>query len=162
MKTPKEWIKNLENGTITEEMLDAALYSVNKRAKNCRDQKRQYSHRYDKYHNADRYAEKESEYYEQKEKLLSALQPMCIHRESLGCQLPTIQIAGLQELRVAVLQLAQIQTARPSSVESDVLAIQLEGGYPGELPCQEISDQAVMRFASALFKMFCAAFVSRR
>lgn len=84
MKTPKEWTQNLENGIITEEMLDAALYSVNKRAKNCRDQKRQYSHRYDKYHNADRYAEKESEYYEQKEKLLSALQPMCIHRESLG------------------------------------------------------------------------------
>ena len=65
-------------------MLDAALYSVYKRAKNCRDQKREYSHRYDKYHNADRYEEKEAEYYGQKEKLLSALQPMCIHRESLG------------------------------------------------------------------------------
>lgn len=84
MRTPQEWAKNLENGTITEEMLDAALYSVNKRAKNCRDQKREYSHRYDKYHNAERYEEKESEYYNQKEKLLSALQPMCIHRETLG------------------------------------------------------------------------------
>lgn len=84
MRTPQEWAKNLENGTITEEMLDAALYSVNKRAKNCRDQKREYSHRYDKYHNAERYEEKESEYYSQKEKLLSALQPMCIHRETLG------------------------------------------------------------------------------
>lgn len=39
MRTPQEWTKNLENGTISEEMLDAALYSVNKRAKNCRDQK---------------------------------------------------------------------------------------------------------------------------
>lgn len=84
MRTPQEWAKNLENGTITEEMLDAALYSVNKRAKNCRDQKREYSHRYDKYHNAERYEEKESEYYNQKEKLLSALQPICIHRETLG------------------------------------------------------------------------------
>ena len=84
MKTPKEWTKNLENGIITEEMLDAALYSVNKRAKNCRDQKREYRHRYDKYHNADRYKEKEAEYYGQKEKLLSVLQPMCIHRETLG------------------------------------------------------------------------------
>ena len=84
MRTPQEWIRNLENGIITEEMLDAALYSVNKRAKNCRDQKREYSRRYDKYHNAERYEEKESEYYNQKEKLLSALQPMCIHREMLG------------------------------------------------------------------------------
>lgn len=84
MRTPQEWAKNLENGTITEEMLDAALYSVNKRAKNCRDQKREYNRRYDKYHNAERYEEKESEYYSQKEKLLSALQPMCIHKEALG------------------------------------------------------------------------------
>ena len=37
MKTPKEYIENLKNRTITTEMLADCLYSVNKRAKNYRD-----------------------------------------------------------------------------------------------------------------------------
>ena len=38
MKTPKEYMENLKKGIITETMLADGLFSVNKRAKNCRDQ----------------------------------------------------------------------------------------------------------------------------
>lgn len=85
MKTPKAWSDNLKNGIITEEMFDAALYSVNKRAKNCRDKKREYNRiRYDSYHNAEKYESQEHGYYRQKEKLLSFTSPVCIHREHQG------------------------------------------------------------------------------
>lgn len=43
MRTPAAWTKNIRNGIITDEMLEAALFSVNKRAKNYRDKKREYS-----------------------------------------------------------------------------------------------------------------------
>ena len=39
-KTNPVWVKEIKNGIITEEVLSAALYSVNKRAKNYRDNKR--------------------------------------------------------------------------------------------------------------------------
>lgn len=42
MKTPKRFTDNLKNRVITKEMLGVALYSVNKRAKNCRDKERSY------------------------------------------------------------------------------------------------------------------------
>lgn len=61
MTTKKEYKKNLENGIITEEMLELVLYSIDKRAKNCRDKK--------------------NEYYEQKDFLLTTLlKPICIHK----------------------------------------------------------------------------------
>lgn len=82
MVTPTEWKNNLKNNIVTLEMFDAALFSVNKRAKNCRDQKRNY--KFDRYGNGIKYAEKESEYYAQKEKLLSYIKPNCIHIEHLG------------------------------------------------------------------------------
>ena len=86
MKTPKNWTDNLKNNIITSEMLNAALYSVNKRAKNCRDKKREYRKNafFDKYGNMEKYESKEIEYYDKKEKLLSALSPICIHVEHLG------------------------------------------------------------------------------
>lgn len=91
MRTPKEYSDNLKNGIITEAMLVDCLYSVNKRAKNYRDKAREYrsyykSHRYaiDWYGNEDRCTAKKEEYYGQKEKLLSVLQPVCIHKEFLG------------------------------------------------------------------------------
>lgn len=91
MRTPKEYSDNLKNGIITEAMLVDCLYSANKRAKNYRDKAREYrsyykSHRYaiDRYGNEDRCAVKKEEYYAQKEKLLSVLQPVCIHKEFLG------------------------------------------------------------------------------
>lgn len=38
MKTPTEYTKNLKKKTITEQMLSDCLFSINKRAKNYRDQ----------------------------------------------------------------------------------------------------------------------------
>lgn len=91
MRAPKEYSDNLKNGIITEAMLVDCLYSANKRAKNYRDKAREYrsyykSRRYaiDRYGNEDRCTAKKEEYYGQKEKLLSVLQPVCIHKEFLG------------------------------------------------------------------------------
>lgn len=82
MRTPILWTKNLENKYISEDMLGAALYSVNKRAKNCRDQKKRYR---DSYYGTDKkYQDKENEYYQIKNELLKAVQPVCIHREHLS------------------------------------------------------------------------------
>lgn len=88
MKTPKSYNDNLKQNIITKDMLVDCLFSVNKRAKNCRDKEQEYRdfYRYtpyvrDKYHNVASYREKKSEYYEQKEKLLTLIQPTCIHQE---------------------------------------------------------------------------------
>jgi hypothetical protein len=84
MKTPKEFQVNLKQGIITKEMLGACLYSVNKRAKNCRDKEREYRSRYrynDKYDTAGKYMEKKNEYYSQKDMMLTLLEPDCIHAE---------------------------------------------------------------------------------
>lgn len=85
-----KYADNLKNGVITEKMLLDCLYSVNKRAKNYRDKAREYrayykAHRYfDKYSNEAKCTAKKEEYYKQKEKLLSVLQPTCIHKEFFG------------------------------------------------------------------------------
>lgn len=86
MRTPKEFSENLKNRIITEEMLELVLYSLNKRAKNCRDKKRESYIKgketgYDNYFKTvDRYKEQEEEYYRQKDFLLKkALDPNCIH-----------------------------------------------------------------------------------
>lgn len=83
MKTPKEFSENLKNGLITESMLQDALYSVNKRAKNWRDQKRKYAKA--NYYSSDIYykkaEEEEKKMYEKKEIFLKLLKPTCIHRE---------------------------------------------------------------------------------
>lgn len=85
MKTPKEYTDNIKNGIITTSMLEAALYSVNKRAKNYRDVERETKHlygRYSKYTNSSEL--KKNEFYSKKEKLLSILEPICIHKEFAG------------------------------------------------------------------------------
>lgn len=83
MKTLNKWKTNLKNNIVTEEMLSECLFSVNKRAKNCRDNKKSYQ--YDNlYHNYEKYESKEKEYYSIKETLLSYVQPICIHKEQLG------------------------------------------------------------------------------
>ena len=85
MKTPAEYNNNLNKGIATTEMLCDALFSVNKRAKNYRDQKRKYrSCGYDKYSYAEKSEEKEEELYKLKENLLTLLSPVCIHKEFLG------------------------------------------------------------------------------
>ena len=80
MKTPEEYTKNLKKGIITDEMLNQCLYSVNKRAKNYRDRKKGYYGDY-QYYSMEK---KEKEFYKKKEKLLSLLNPVCIHKELIG------------------------------------------------------------------------------
>lgn len=85
MRTPSEFAKNLKSRCISMEMLDAALYSVNKRAKNWRNKKREYKHnRYDYYGNYEKAEMNENLMYKKKEKLLSIFQPTCIHKEFFG------------------------------------------------------------------------------
>lgn len=88
MRTPKEFSENLKNKIITERMLELALFSVNKRAKNYRDKKREYR-KYWSYGNLD-YSEqqeiKEQEMYALKESLLSTISPICVHKELLKYQ----------------------------------------------------------------------------
>lgn len=88
MKTPKSYNDNLKQNIITKDMLVDCLFSVNKRAKNCRDKEQEYREFYrytpymrDKYHSVASYREKKNGYYEQKEKLLTLVQPTCIHQE---------------------------------------------------------------------------------
>ncbi len=82
MKTPKLYIENFKNKIITQDMLCDCLFSVNKRAKNCRDKIREYkSYRY-AYHQwdyIDDYEDKRDNYYDMKNKLLTVLSPVCIH-----------------------------------------------------------------------------------
>lgn len=81
MKTPKEYNDNLKNKVITSEMLGTSLYSVNKRAKNCRDKKRNY--RYSYYDYGSKYEEQEQEYYRIKDQLLMLCKPACIHKQPI-------------------------------------------------------------------------------
>ena len=82
MHTPQEYIDNLKNGIITQPMLEDALYSVNKRAKNYRDSKRTSCSVYrDDYLSSEK---KETEMYARKKILLSILKPVCIHKELVG------------------------------------------------------------------------------
>ena len=62
MKTPTEYNKMIKEGYITKNVLGEVLFSINKRAKNWRDRKRQYKHTiYQKtYENA---VENEKKYY---------------------------------------------------------------------------------------------------
>lgn len=86
MEIPKEFLSNIESRVITEEMLELTLHSINKRAKNCRDKKKEYylkgkktGHEID-FNTSDKYKEQEKEYYLQKVFLLKELlKPNCIH-----------------------------------------------------------------------------------
>lgn len=83
MKTPKKYMENLENGIITEEMLGECLYSVNKRAKNCREQQMHYRYSHSRYarENSWKYRAQKERYYELKDEMLSILEPERIHKE---------------------------------------------------------------------------------
>jgi hypothetical protein len=83
METPKEYRDNLKKGIITKEMLEDCLFSVNKRAKNCRNKEREYRNRYrhSQYDTTEKYQQKKEYYYRQKEILLSLLILDCIHIE---------------------------------------------------------------------------------
>jgi len=80
MKINKEYSKNLKNKIITSDMLYDSIFSLNKRAKNCRDKKNQYS--WTKYYYG--YFEKMNEYYNQKDFLIKKfLKPKLIHKQKI-------------------------------------------------------------------------------
>ena len=89
MKTTKEYIKKIKQRIITTQMLEDCLYSVNKRAKNCRDQIRKYDswcrrNRYlDIWDYMEKYYDKRDKYYAEKETFLQLLKPCCIHAEKI-------------------------------------------------------------------------------
>ena len=76
MQTSKQIKKCLKEGIVTTEMLSSAIYSFNKRAKNMRDNEREYRH-HPEYRQE--YHEKKKEYYKCKDELLSYVQPCEIH-----------------------------------------------------------------------------------
>lgn len=82
MATPKRMTKAIKNRTITSEILGACTYSINKRAKNCRDnvEKSRHSFEYDYYNNAEKNEKKKKYYYAMKDSFLNILEPVCIHR----------------------------------------------------------------------------------
>lgn len=91
MKTPYTYTKAIKHGFITTTMLELCLYSCNKRAKNMRDQERAYRSKYrrnyyriDYYDNVGQYNLKKHEYYSYKDKLLTLIDPICIHKEHVG------------------------------------------------------------------------------
>ena len=94
MKTPKPFSDNLKNNIITEDMLGACIYSVNKRAKNYRNNVRILYSELDsvrslygstgadyqfKHISAAKAYEKQ--YYGYKERLLALVDPVSIHTE---------------------------------------------------------------------------------
>ena len=86
MKTSKEITSNIKKGIITKSMVDEALYSANKRAKNHRDNERYYRgccHNKYRERNIEHEKEEKKKMYGYKEILLSILKPSCIHKEPL-------------------------------------------------------------------------------
>lgn len=81
MKTPKEYAQNIKQGTVTDVMLADALFSANKRAKNYRDQERK--NRNSRYAFTEKASEEKQKYYGYKNKLLSVLEPVAIHKERI-------------------------------------------------------------------------------
>lgn len=71
MKTPKKYSDLVNQNKITEEILGEVIYSINKRAKNWRNQKRKYKNylldQYDSYDNA---VDNEKKYYKMKSDML--------------------------------------------------------------------------------------------
>ena len=84
MRTPDEYTNNLKNKIITGKMLEDALVSVNKRAKNWRDRKRECKNSYYSIIYSNKAEKSEKEMYAYKDKLLSVLDPVCIHIEDGG------------------------------------------------------------------------------
>lgn len=95
MRTPKDFSNNIKQNIITEDMLGACLYSVNKRAKNWRDYVRQLHSELDhvrmlygaqgveyQWNNIHRAECTRDQYYEYKDLLLSLVDPVAIHMES--------------------------------------------------------------------------------
>lgn len=78
METPIAFIENLSNGIVTEEMLALCLHSVNKRAKNYRDNfnENDYSWKH-----KEQALSRKRKYYKMKSELLKFILPVSIHCE---------------------------------------------------------------------------------
>ena len=82
MRTPKEYTTLINKGQITESILGQVLYSINKRAKNWRDKKREYKNsKRDMYENYEKALEQEEYYYSMKSDILSFIKPIKIHND---------------------------------------------------------------------------------
>ena len=94
MKTPKEYIKNLNKGILTDEMICDVLYSYSKRAKNYRDNNRElrkltrnryfYSFRFDPYKTIAENEFRKNVLYERKSGILEKIEERflkCIHKQ---------------------------------------------------------------------------------
>lgn len=81
MRTPKEYTKLVKQGVLTDQIIAECIYSVNKRAKNCRDMVDAYWYAYEY---RQKYIDKKDEYYRMKENMLTLYQPICIHRQTLN------------------------------------------------------------------------------
>lgn len=82
MKTPKKYSDLVNKNKITEEILGEVIYSINKRAKNWRDQKRRYkNYLFDQYDSYDNAAYNEKKYYKMKSDMLEKLKPIKIHKD---------------------------------------------------------------------------------
>lgn len=83
MKTPKDYNDLIKQGKINENIVGEVLYSINKRAKNWRDKKREYKNMryYTKYDPYDTALENEEKYYNMKSNILSKFKPIKIHHE---------------------------------------------------------------------------------
>lgn len=81
----------INNRTITEEILEACLYSVNKRAKNHRDRAREaeYRYRYDYYGVGINERMKMEEMYNMKDTMLETLSPVCAHYVERDYKVPS-------------------------------------------------------------------------
>ena len=86
MKISNELKKHLANGEVTTEMLGMAAFSYNKRAKNMRDNEREWRSYYrenryfqDNYNTIDKYTDKKNEYYSKKDECLSFFKPTALH-----------------------------------------------------------------------------------
>ena len=86
METPKEWRQLVDAGIITEEIYSLVLFSINKRAKNCRDKQNEYwrgKYWENYYYSHDFigiYKAMKNDYYLMKEVFLSILLPCEVHR----------------------------------------------------------------------------------
>lgn len=93
MRTPKEYLTNLRNGVITENMLSDVIYSYSKRAKNFRDrirERKEHSREYRNFNSRiiDDYANKKEDYYGKKSDILKkcANKVTAIHKLTFECR----------------------------------------------------------------------------
>lgn len=87
MRTPRNYVDNLNKGYVTTEMVDDVLYSFNKRAKNWRNQARRYRQmRYNKYDNEERAEEKKEILYKKKSDILSLYLDHVVAVHKLCCK----------------------------------------------------------------------------